>query len=221
MANDRVFSIRGAALAIVIATSTASLSAHPHMSLTASCEFVWKGEALSGAYLDWAFDPYFSADIIRGYDANRDGSFDAKETKAVHDHAFQNLRHYHYFTFIRQGSARANPKAVGDFSVYQKSGTLHYRFFIDLAAYKGEISLAIYDYTYFCAIDYAKEDPVIFDCDRELIKPRADIVENKKYPVYYNPAGAADDTTVYYAWKKGLLTFYPREIVLSYGADAD
>jgi ABC-type uncharacterized transport system substrate-binding protein len=207
------------AAAVIMLGIASSVFAHPHMSLTASCEFVWKGDSLSGAYIDWAFDPYFSADIIRGYDSNKDGEFNAKETKAVYDHAFQNLKNYYFFTFIRQGSARANPKSVSDFSVYQKSGTLHYRFLIDLSAYKGDLNLAIYDYTYFCAIDYDKDNPVTFQCDEGTVRPRADIVENKKYPVYYNPAGAADDTTVYYSWKKGLLTFYPREILLRYGAE--
>jgi ABC-type uncharacterized transport system substrate-binding protein len=208
---------RSLVIVIMIAASSTVLFAHPHMSLTASCEFVWKGETLSGVYIDWAFDPYFSADIIRGYDSNKDGAFDMKETKAVYDHAFQNLKNYYYFTFIRQGSIRTNPKTVSDFSVYQKSGVLHYRFFIDLSAYGGELALAVYDYTYFCAIDYDMDKPVIFDCDEAKLHPRAEIVENKKYPVYYNPAGAIDDNTVYYTWKKGLLTIYPREILLSYG----
>jgi ABC-type uncharacterized transport system substrate-binding protein len=200
----------------MLAASSAALFAHPHMSLTASCDFVWKGAALSGVFIDWAFDPYFSADIIRGYDSNKDGAFDAKETKDVYDHAFQNLKNYYYFTFIRQGSKRANPKTVSDFSAYQKAGVLHYRFFVDLSPYKGELAVAVYDYTYFCAIDYDKDKPFSFDWDESALRPRAEIAENKKYPVYYNPAGAADDTTVYYKWKKGLLTIYPQEIILSY-----
>lgn len=195
--------------------------AHPHMSLVSSCRFVWKGDALSGVYLDWAFDPYFSADIIRGYDSDKDGAFNPKETDAVYGHAFQNLRKYYYFTFIRQGSVRTNPKTVSDFSVYQKEGTLHYRFFVDLSKYSGELNLAVYDYTYYCAIDYPKEAPVTFDCDTSVVAPKAEIVENKKYPVYYNPFGAANDSTVYYEWKKGLVTFYPKEIRLSYGPVAN
>ncbi len=204
-------------LFIVMLGSTAPLFAHPHMSLEASCEFIWKGDTLSGVYVDWAFDPYFSADIIRGFDLDGDGFFDAGETKAVHDNAFQNLKNYYFFTFIRQGTRRTNPKSVSDFSVFQKSGTLHYRFFIDLSAYKGEISLALYDYTYFCAIEYAKERAFVLNFDKTQVQPSAEIVENKKYPVYYNPTGAIDDNTIYYTWGKGLLTFYPREIVVSYG----
>lgn len=203
-------------LILLILISPICLFAHPHMSLTSSCEFVWKGVSLSGAYLDWAFDPYFSADIIRGYDKNADGLFDAKETEDVRSHAFTNLKNYYYFTFIRQGSTRTNPKTVSDFSVYQKKGTLHYKFFIDLSKYSGDLYLAVYDYTYYCAIDYDKEEAVRCDYDAKLVKPSFEVVENKKYPVYYNPMGAIDDNTVYYTWKKGLITFYPREIHLSY-----
>jgi ABC-type uncharacterized transport system substrate-binding protein len=202
-------------LAAILIILPLAAMAHPHMSLTSTCEFVWKGSALSGAFLDWAFDAYFSADIIRGYDANKDGRFDKAETQAVYDHAFQNLKNYYYFTFIRQGDARSNPKAVSQFSIYQKSGTVHYRFFIDLSVYKGDVWIAVYDYTYFCAIDYGAT-PVAFDCDKSLVAPSYSIAENKKYPVYYNPAGAASDNTIYYTWKQGLITYYPREIHLSW-----
>jgi len=212
----RISSVLRSLIFLVVLGSAAPLFAHPHMSLVASCEFVWKDDTLSGVHIDWAFDPYFSADIIRGFDSNGDGKFDPDETQAVYDNAFQNLKNYHFFTFIRQGSRRTNPASVKDFSVSQKSGTLHYRFFVDLSAYRGELSLSLYDYTYYCAIDYAKERAVILKFDQTQVRPIAEIVENKKYPVYYNPTGAIDDNTIYYTWKKGLLTFYPREIVIRY-----
>ena len=52
------------------------------------------------------YDPtsaYFCADIIWGYDSDMNGAFDAKETAAVLENAFGNLRKYFIFTFIRQG----------------------------------------------------------------------------------------------------------------------
>ena len=42
------------------------------------------------------------------------------------------------------------------------------------------------------------------------------IEENKEFPVYYNPLGAATDSTVYYEWKPGLQTYYPKEVHLTY-----
>jgi len=191
----------------------AALSAHPHMSLTSRFEFRWEGEKLSGVYLEWSFDKFFSADIIRAYDANRDGKFDAREQKNVYQKAFIYCAEYKFFTFIRQGDKRANPTEVKDFSAAIRDDIIVYRFFVDLSAYAGpDIHLAAYDYTFFCAIPYADKDPVALKYDPELLDVSFEIGENKKYPIYYNPQGAADDTTIYYAWKKGLLTFYPKEV---------
>lgn len=210
--------LRVIALAVLsCALSAPSLSAHPHMSLTSRFEFVWEGERLSGVYQEWTFDKFFSADIIRAHDANRDGKFDAKEQKNVYQYAFVYCADYKFFTFIRQGDERTNPAGVKDFSARIEDGSIVYRFMVDLSAYRGgDISVAAYDYTFFCAIPYAAENPVTLRYDPGIVEASFEIGENKKYPVYYNPQGAADDATIYYAWKKGLLTFYPKEIHVRY-----
>lgn len=194
-----------------------SLSAHPHMYLSSQEEFVWEGANLSGCWVEWTFDRFFSADIIQAYDADGNGSFSAAETKKVHDGAFINLKNYYYFTFIRQGGKRTNPAGVSRFAVTQKNGVMNYRFFIDLSkTAPGEIAVAVYDYTFFCDIAYPDEAPVKLTYDATFVKPKFEIVENRDFPVYYNPLGTIDDTTIYYEWKKGLQTFYPREIRISY-----
>lgn len=194
----------------------AFVSAHPHMFLTSSAEFVWDKTQLAGCWLDWTFDQFFSADLMN-YDANHDGKFSAAETKEVYNNAFIYLKNYYYFTFIRQGTKRTNPPGVRNFSVSQKAGRVSYRFFIDLSkTAPGEIFLAVYDYTFFCDIRSPDTNPVKLTYDPAFIHPSYEIVENKNYPVYYNPLGAVDDTTIYYKWKKGLETYYPREIRISY-----
>ena len=80
----------------------------------------------------------------------------------------------------------------------------------------GELALAVYDYTFFCDIAYPEKNPVRLTFDPAKVSASFLIAENKDYPVYYNPLGAVDDTTVYYTWKKGLQTFYPREIRITY-----
>lgn len=186
------------------------------MFFSSEVEFVWSGERLSGAYLDWTFDSFFSADLIHGYDRNRDGKFDATETREIFDNAFANLRHYYYFTFIRQQSKRSNPAAVKEFSARQRNGTVSYRFYIDLSGYApGELFLAVYDYTFFCDIRPG-EQPVRLRYEPALVRPRFEVVENKDYPVYYDPLAPADDTTVHYSYRPGLKTYYPKEIRIHY-----
>lgn len=191
--------------------------AHPHMSFSSTQEFVWKNGFLDGCWLEWTFDSYFSADIIYAYDTNGDGKFSAEESEAVYNNAFINLKNYYFFTFIRCGKKRTNPQTVTGFSANQKDGRLVYRFYIDLSDYPSEeIYLAVYDYTYFCDVQYPDKQPVTFSCSGQNIQPHYKITENKSYPVYYNPTGAIDDTTVYYEWKPGLITYNPKEIHIYY-----
>ncbi len=195
----------------------AAVSAHPHMFLTSSEEFVWEKARLSGCWIEWSFDQFFSADIIQAYDRDGNGKFDAAEIKEVYNGAFINLKNYYYFTFVRQGQTRTNPQSVSKFTAGIRGQKMWYRFFIDLSkAEPGEICLSVYDYTFFCDIRYPDASPVKLTYDPEYVQPSYQIVENKDYPVYYNPLGTVDDNTIYYTWKKGLQTYYPREIKITY-----
>ncbi|HHU36751.1 MAG TPA: DUF1007 family protein [Treponema sp.] len=208
--------LRGAFFFLLICIPALAV-AHPHMQFTSTAEFVWDEKKLSGVYLEWVFDPYFSADIIRGYDLNGDGLFNKAETKAVYEGAFTYLKNYNYFTFISQKDRREMAKTVEQFSVSQKKGLLLYRFFIDLSSWApGTIRLAVYDYTFFCDVRYPDKNPVALLYEKALVSPSWEIRENQDNPVYYDPFGSVDDTSVYYTWKKGLETYYPREIWIHY-----
>lgn len=194
----------------------AAVNAHPHMFASAQLEFVWAEDRLTGVYETWQFDRFFSADIMQGYDLNRDGVFNTAETQDVYANAFINTKNYYYFTFIRQGEKRSSPQAVSRFSVYQKEGIVFYRFYVDLSAYGGSsLYFAVYDYTFFCDFRYDEKNPVIVT-GAGALNPSYTIAENKKYPVYYDPLDTADMMTIYDTWKPGLLTYYPKEIHLSY-----
>jgi len=191
-------------------------AAHPHLFISAQTEFVLNEGKVLGAYETWTFDRFFSADIIQGYDLNRDGLFDKAETKDVYNNAFINTKNYSYFTFIRQGDKRHSPEKVSDFSVWQKDGIASYRFYVDLSKYSGDFYFAVYDYSFFCDFRYDEKSPVLFRGSFGKTAPRYTIAENKKYPVYYDPFDTADMTTMYDSWKPGLQTYYPKEIHITY-----
>ena len=189
------------------------LYAHPHVAISCSVEFVWNERNLQGAYIEWTFDKFFSSDIINWLDTDRNGIFDEAETEQVYNNAFINLRHYYYYTFIRQGDKRTNPEKVSQFKASQKKGIMTYRFYVDLSAYTGtELYVAVYDYTYFCDIRYADKRGVLLTYDRSQVNPSFEIIENRDYPVFYDPISPAADTSIYYEWKPGLQIYYPREI---------
>lgn len=185
------------------------LAAHPHISFECRFQFHQTGGRISGVTLDWKFDPFFSADILRGYDTNRDRTFDEAETRQVFEQAFVSLKYYHYFTFIRQGATRSSPQSVSEFRVREEDGRVHYQFLVDLRAYQGDVALAVYDHTYYCAVSY-----VYPTLPPDLTGLSLTATTAREFPVYYNPLGAADDLTTYTQWKPGLATFYPTEIVV-------
>jgi len=187
------------------------------MHFTSGIEFVFSGDKLKGANIEWTFDRYFSADIIYGYDVDHNGFFDEKETNDVFENAFSYTKNYYYFCFIRQGSRRSSPDTISSFKVKQKNGIVSYYFYVDLSKFEQrELFFAVYDYTFFCDITYKKNNAVTFKYTSENLHPSFSIVENKNYPVYYNPIGPIDDTRIYYKWKPGLETYYPKEIAIKY-----
>ena len=197
--------------------SLTPLFAHPHVAIESKLNFVFEDNKLEGVYVEWKFDHFFSADIISWLDVDKNGQFDEKESVEVYNNAFINLRHYYYYTFIRQGSERTNPSKVEQFRARIEKGQMIYRFYIDLSQYpKGELYFANYDYTFFTDISYPESAGIEFTLKNSSIKPQYSISANKDYPVYYNPLGAIDDTRVYYKWEKGLQTYYPIEVKISY-----
>ena len=165
-----------------------SLFSHPHMHFSSAVEFVFAGNKLKGAYVEWTFDRYFSADIISGYDLNKDGVFNAKETQDVWENAFSYTSNYYYFCFIREENRRSSPTDVSSFKVRQKDGIVSYNFYIDLSQFTSrELFFSIYDYTFFCDITYKEKNGVLFRYNSSTLRPTFKIIENKNYPVYYNP----------------------------------
>ena len=208
--NKKIF------LVMVFFSITFFAFSHPHLFMSSKEKFVFNDNKLHGCWIEWTFDSYFSSDIIYSYDSDKNGIFDAAETKLVYNNAFINLRNYYYFIFIRQGNKRTNPKKVYNFSARQDNGYLVYKFYIDLSNYGGnDLYLAVYDYTFFCDIRYP-EDSVKFSYDKSKLSVSYSIQENTDYPVYYDPYGAATDTSIYYKWRKGLEIYYPKEIHIKY-----
>ncbi len=204
-------------LSLFVIFFNTAVFAHPHMFFSSSIEFVFSKQALKGAYVTWTFDRYFSADIISGYDVDKDGFFNEKERLDVFENAFSYTANYYYFCFIRQGNKRTSPSSVSSFKVRQKNGIVSYTFYVDLSEFAGrELFFAVYDYTFFCDITYDAKNAVTFSYSPGSIHPTFQIMENKDYPVYYNPVGPIDDTRIYYKWKPGLETYYPKEIAIRF-----
>lgn len=216
--------VRAAVSAILLSIGAAA-AAHPHMSLESSLRFEMKGRECVGIQVEWVFDPVFSATIIGEFDKNRDGAFSAAENDALRKGAFANLANYGYFFHIRKGATRKSPTRVESFEASQRDGILVYRFRVPLEGlgYAEDFYVAVFDTTFYCDVRYAEVPARAVDAAAggatPASAPRFEVAVNKKYPVYYNPAGAADDYRVYDKWQKGLQTAYPAEIRLFFDTE--
>ncbi len=189
--------------------------AHPHTFITTRLDVEFAGDVIKGVWVEWEFDEMFSSSVLMDADLDRNGRFNAKETAIVFEDAFSNLKNYGYFFYMRKGNDRSSPPAVERFSVKKVKDKLVYRFFVPVKDIGSELIVSVFDPTFFCAVSYVPKSPVNF-LHAEKVQPSYKIVKNDKFPIYYNPMGAADDQTVYLKWKKGLQTAYPEEVVVSF-----
>ena len=199
-------------LSLCVILTVSFLYSHPHVKITSTITFDFNGTTCEGCRVLWMFDDYFSASMINDFDKNRDGIFDEKELKNLYNGGFINLKNYGFFVFLRKGSERTNPDKVSEFNAWQKERKLFYSFYISFNSktYSEDFYLAVFDRSFYCAAFYG--DPAVIINQKQGASPVYEITRNKKYPVFYNPAGAADDMTVYKKWKPGLETAYPDEI---------
>lgn len=189
-----------------------SVFSHPHVKIISTITFEFNGTTCEGCRVQWMFDDYFSASMINDFDKNRDGIFDDRELNDLYNGGFINLKNYGFFVFLRKGSERSNPERVSDFNAWQNDRKLFYSFYISFKdqRYSDDFYLAVFDRSFYCAAYYS--NPAVIINQKKGGMPVYEITRNKKYPVYYNPAGAADDMTIYKKWKPGLETAYPEEI---------
>ncbi len=192
------------------------LAAHPHTFMNTRLGVEFEKDQVKGVWVHWEFDEMFSAALIEEADLNRDGLFDKEETAYLYENAFINLENYGYFFYMRDGEERLPAKKVTDFSASHKNGLLRYKFFVPLIKpVKNELIFSLIDPSFFCAIIYVKDKPLYF-VNAETLQPNYQIVKNNNFPVYYDPMGAIDDTTVYTKWQKGLMTAYPEEVIVTF-----
>jgi len=189
-------------------------AAHPHMFFSNRYHVEEEQGQIKGIRVDWIFDIYFTQEIVFDYDLDQNGKFSPTETQDVHDYAFINLAKYNYFQLIRQGDKRYTVESISDFTVFMEGKHLVYQFYVSLEDIPpGDIWLATYDPTFFCAIDYAEEQAVFLEKGSDL---QFAMEENDDYPVYYDPWGAPTESPIYEKWEPGLETFIPTEVHLWY-----
>ena len=107
-------------------------AAHPHIWIKNRPTLVMADRKVVAITQEWVFDSFFSAALIKDFDVNKDGKFDAKEIAAAKKNAFDALKDFDYFTRIRVDGKKIKLTKVSDFSARIADGKVIYRFTLAL-----------------------------------------------------------------------------------------
>lgn len=120
-------------LLLIVLLST-SLFAHSHLFIDYKVHALVDSTGLKGLYINWDFDPMFSAVLVEEYDLDFDGTFSKAEQTSLMQTAFKKTAEADYYAIIKiDGKNIKIPKAT-KFSARQvKDGeVVSYTFFFPL-----------------------------------------------------------------------------------------
>ncbi len=120
--------------AVLLISINSKISAHPHVFIEYWTDVIFKNGKLAGIRVNWFFDEFFSAMVIRQNDKNKNKKFEPAEIKIVKKRAFDNLKNFGYFTYLRVNRRIERPKWVDIFSARIKQNRLIYSFFVPINA---------------------------------------------------------------------------------------
>ncbi len=106
--------------------------AHPHVFIEYWTDVIFKNGKLAGLQVHWLFDEFFSAMIIRANDTNRNKRFEPREVKVLKKRAFDNLRNYKYFSYLKLNGIHKFTRWVTIFNAKITRNRLIYSFYIPL-----------------------------------------------------------------------------------------
>lgn len=193
------------------------LSAHPHVFIDYSIDFEISNAAVNGFWINWDFDEFVSSTIIYGYDMDEDGEFSPEENYYIFNEYFNNLKKYGYYIRLQINGNNKGVTRVSDFKASMNKGVVSYRFYVELEESFEEkdldISLFIFDTTYFTALATKEEKPVTAE-----IPPTADgsysVNKDETTPYYYDPYAPPSVTLDTSKPQPGWLTAYPDRVNL-------
>ncbi len=140
--------------------------AHPHswIDLETTLLFDDKGQ-ITGLWVGWLFDDFYSAYTLEETARNKDGGFDQNALNDLAERNLKNLEEYSYFTFIRADQKQQSYKTVTDYKTFVDGNRLWMEFSVMLETpldpKTHKIDYAVYDPTYYVEVLHAIDgDPI-------------------------------------------------------------
>ena len=153
-----------AALALLIAVPLAQ--AHPHVWVTMKAQVVYAPDgSVTGVRHAWTFDDMFSVFATQGIDTKTKGEFTREELKPLAQTNVESLKDFDYFTYAKSNGKKLEfAEPLGDYYLDYDSKetvlTLHFTLPLKSPLKAKEISVEIFDPSYFVDFSFVKDDPV-------------------------------------------------------------
>lgn len=173
---------RIALLAAVLAVPAGKALAHPHVWVTLNSELVFAPDgAVAAVRHAWTFDEMFSAFATQGLDKDNDGKLSREELKELAEVNVTSLEEFNYFSVAKSGGkdvAFDKPKDYWLEADKDNVLTLHFTLPLKAKAAKGELTVDVYDPTFFVDLTFADGAVVKLDgaptgCAAEVKKPQS------------------------------------------------
>jgi ABC-type uncharacterized transport system substrate-binding protein len=137
--------------------------AHPHVWITSMSELIYAPDgSITGVRHAWAFDDMFSTYALQGIESKKKGVYTHEELAPLAQTNVESLKEFAYFTFAKADGKKAKFEEPVDYFLEYKEGLLVLHFTLPLKApiKTRELSLEIFDPTFFVDFKLADKDPV-------------------------------------------------------------
>jgi ABC-type uncharacterized transport system substrate-binding protein len=142
----------------------AAAEAHPHVWIIAVSELLYAPDgSLTGVRHAWTFDDMFASYALQGIETKTKGAYTREELAPLADTNVEALKEYAYFTYARaDGGKKEKFSEPVDYFLDYKDGqlTLHFTLPLKTPLRAKQLSLEVFDPTFFVDFQLAKSDPV-------------------------------------------------------------
>ena len=133
--------------------------AHPHVWIDSQVEVRLNGDRIEAIRAHWTFDPFFTEMIVLDHGRGSNGVFSSAQIESIRRNAFENLRHYGYFSYIEIDGSKIAVDSVRRFEARMNDEDfLEYSFEIPvdmpIGSPSSSIRVSMYDETFFTDIAY-------------------------------------------------------------------
>ena len=146
-----------------MALGAGTAQAHPHVWITASSQLIYGPDgAITGVRHAWTFDDMFSTYALQGIETKTKGVYSREELAPLAQTNVESLKEYGFFTFAKaDGKKEKFQEPVDYFLEYRDAAlTLHFTLPLKTPVKPRELSVEVFDPSFFIDFGFAKKDPV-------------------------------------------------------------